>query len=113
VQYKSFVASGDSAEQRQEVLLDIRHGQRYDLVLENLFEVRIGAFVDQADGLVGSREAVDEFDDVLMLELPEEFDLPNGREIDPLLHTLGFDLFDGDDPLGSFLLCLIGRNLGR
>lgn len=84
VEYPSIVTRRDSSQQRQQVPLRIGQRDGYGPVLQYLLQVGIGAFVHQTHGHVGGGEHVHELDDVFVLELSQQFDFPNGGEVDPL-----------------------------
>lgn len=85
---------------------DVGERQRYSLVLQNFFEVREGTLIYQTHGLVWGGEAIHEFNNVLVLELPKKLDFPYGCEVDSFLGTLRLDFLNGYDSPCPLLLGL-------
>lgn len=90
------VAEGQSADALEEVGLDKVRGEHAVDAFHVLLEVLVEELKDEVQLAVGL-DAVLELDDVVVLELAEEADLPKGRGGDALILDLEADALQGDD----------------
>jgi hypothetical protein len=51
-------------------------------VIQNLFEIRLCYFVNQANGHIWRRKNIDQLDNIGVFEFPQQFDFANGGKID-------------------------------
>jgi hypothetical protein len=56
--------------------------------------------------LIGSRETINQLNDVFVLELAKQLDFTDGGKVDSFLWSLGLDFLDGNDTSSAFLFCL-------
>ena len=90
------VAEGQPADALEEVGLDQVRGEHAVDGFHVLLEVLVEELEDEVELAVGL-DAVLELDDVVVLELPEEADLPQGRGGDALVLDLETDALQSDD----------------
>ena len=90
------VAEGQSADALEEVGLDEVRGEHAVDGFHVLLQVLVEELEDEVELAVGL-DAVLELDDVVVLELAEEADLPQGRGGDALVLDLETDALQGDD----------------